>query len=74
MVAHTANVTGTKEAKSDVNYRPADTAGESCSTCAHFDGSSSCAVVAGRIDPNSVSDRYVPADNSNGSDSEAAAE
>lgn len=44
----------------DVNYRMADTPEMSCMACKHFIADSACDVVAGRIDPNGVSDLFEP--------------
>lgn len=69
LIAHkTADPTQPKQAKADVNYGPSDSDTESCETCAHFDGSGGCAVVAGRINPSYVSDLYTPADSGASSD------
>lgn len=38
----------------------ADASGGSCGACQHFDGSMSCAQVAGNIDPQAVCDLFEP--------------
>lgn len=55
--------------KEEAGYRPADSADQSCSNCAHFIrnaqqglGEGICEVVGGPISPNGVSDAFVPAD------------
>ena len=45
--------------KAEANYRVADTPGEECQACVHYDeNASSCEVVAGRISPHYVSDWF----------------
>lgn len=46
-----------KVTKSEAHYRPSD--GEFCRDCRHF-SNSSCALVAGKIQPLYVSDYYEP--------------
>lgn len=44
----------------DAGYRQAETPEMSCQTCAHFQAPDACELVAGRIDPNGVSDLFEP--------------
>lgn len=49
-----------KRALGDVNYRAADFPGNSCGQCLHFQGPSSCELVAGQIDPQATCDLFEP--------------
>lgn len=52
----------TKLGKAEVNYRPAGSSNTRCERCAHFSwsgqGTGTCRLVAGRIDPSYVSDKF----------------
>lgn len=49
-----------KQALGDVNYRAADFAGNACGACVHFQGPSTCELVAGQIDPQATCDLFEP--------------
>jgi hypothetical protein len=52
----------TKYGKAEVNYRAAGSSNTRCERCAHFRwasrGTGTCRIVAGRIDPMDVCDKY----------------
>jgi hypothetical protein len=52
----------TKLGKAEVNYRPAGSSNTRCERCKHFSwsgqGTGNCRLVAGRIDPSYVSDKF----------------
>lgn len=55
-----------KLGKAEANYRPAGSSNTRCERCAHFSwskgggGSGTCALVAGTIRPDYVSDKFAP--------------
>lgn len=54
---HIREQNGGSYTKAEVNYRQGDENGE-CGDCKHFDGTSKCDIVAGRISPTMVCDKY----------------
>lgn len=50
-----------KQPLGDVNYRAANDPQTKCGTCSHFDGTSTCDIVAGMIDAEAVCDLFEPA-------------
>lgn len=59
-----------KQRKAAVNYRKAD-AGGRCAECVHFDGTSACDLVAGRIAPDATCDLYEKVEEKPGQPEEA---
>lgn len=57
--------TGDTQTKAEANYHTSDTE-EKCSTCKHFDGTSACDIVSGKISPDGVSNNYEPISESTG--------
>lgn len=51
-----------KLAKSSVGYEAPAKGSDHCSECRHFDGHSSCAIVAGTIRPQDWCRRFMPYD------------
>jgi hypothetical protein len=51
-----------KLTKEEVSYRAAGRSATRCSSCAHYQGDGICAVVAGPVDPDGVSDMWEPRD------------
>ena len=50
---------GGTSTKAEVKYRPADSPDETCGGCVHFHArDSSCEIVAGKINPKYVCDKY----------------
>lgn len=50
-----------KQALGDVRYRAAETPGNACGACVHFQPPSACELVAGQIDANATCDLFEPA-------------
>lgn len=56
--------------KAETNYRKADGT-DSCAGCKHFDGTSKCDIVAGRISGSMVCDKFEASDTQDPSATEA---
>lgn len=51
---------GVKVTQEEANFRPAGSSETSCGSCANYQGDGICAVVAGLVSPDGVSDLWTP--------------